>query len=185
MRETRDQNRCAAVNPAVGSGDPVSKTHSRFDSRCGVFVRSARQVLWASRVGDRKVCRPFDRFASPHGSALPSGDGQAEDETRYRRSIAMCTHDAGADARARKTSQHHFLPCNHHQDMLFSVRAGVPVGDALEMASCFLAAAQDIAADAAQAVDGGRMWGAYYLIAMAKAAVDASVDAAIKEGDHA
>lgn len=97
----------------------------------------------------------------------------------------MCTHDAGADARARKTSPHHFLPCNHFQDMLFSVRAGVPIGHALEMASCFLAAAQDIAGDAAQAAEGGRMWGAYYLIAMAKAAVDASVEAAFKESDHA
>ncbi len=85
--------------------------------------------------------------------------------------------ETGATAPTRKTSPRKFFSCNPQQDMLFSVREGIPADDALEMASCFLASALDIASDVAQDEQGDRMWGAYYLIKMAKEVVDAAVSA--------
>lgn len=89
----------------------------------------------------------------------------------------MCTEPSGATAPTRKTSPRKFFSCNPEQDMLFAVREGIPATDALEMASCFLASAQDITAEVAQDERGDRIWGAFYLIKMAKAVVDAAVGA--------
>ena len=59
---------------------------------------------------------------------------------------------------------------------LFHVTRGVPLGDALAMASDFLFLAKALTADAACAKDTDRhAWAAHYLTAMSKAVVDDAV----------
>ncbi|MHC8328761.1 DUF3077 domain-containing protein [Pseudomonas sp. LB1P83] len=56
---------------------------------------------------------------------------------------------------------------------LFHVTRGVPLGDALSMASDFLFLAKKLNEDAAYATDTDRhAWAAHYLTAMGKAVVD-------------
>ena len=55
---------------------------------------------------------------------------------------------------------------------LFQVNPGVDASLALEHASLFLAAAYDMASDAAQDVPGDTLWGMACLIEMAKSVVD-------------
>lgn len=104
--------------------------------------------------------------------ALPGADA--------RQSHALESLDAGATL-IRKTRALPFFRYGRPQDMLFAVREGVPVTDALECASFLLAAAHDIGAEVAQSEEGGRVWGVCHLIAMAKATVGAAV-AAQSEG---
>ncbi|OPK10823.1 DUF3077 domain-containing protein [Pseudomonas sp. VI4.1] len=59
---------------------------------------------------------------------------------------------------------------------LFHVTRGVPLGDALAMASDFLFLAKALTADAAYAKDTDRhAWAAHYLTSMSKAVVDDAV----------
>ena len=59
---------------------------------------------------------------------------------------------------------------------LFHVTRGVPLGDALAMASDFLFLAKKLNEDAAYATDTDRhAWAAHYLTAMSKAVVDDAV----------
>ena len=59
---------------------------------------------------------------------------------------------------------------------LFHVTRGVPLGDALSMASDFLFLAKTLTEDAAYARDSDRhAWAAYYLTSMSKALVDDAV----------
>ena len=98
------------------------------------------------------------------------------------------TQPQGAPA-PRVTKNTPFVRANAAGEMLFSVRAGVPAVDALEMASCYLAAARDathqMATDLSDAGLNDGVWPAYYLIEMAKAALDASISAVVdEERDH-
>ncbi|MGF6088217.1 DUF3077 domain-containing protein [Pseudomonas sp. 18173] len=59
---------------------------------------------------------------------------------------------------------------------LFHVTRGVPLGDALSMASDFLFLAKSLTEDAAYATDTDRhAWAAHYLTSMSKALVDDAV----------
>ena len=59
---------------------------------------------------------------------------------------------------------------------LFHVTRGVPLGDALSMASDFLFLAKTLTEDAAYARDSDRhAWAAHYLTSMSKALVDDAV----------
>jgi hypothetical protein len=59
---------------------------------------------------------------------------------------------------------------------LFHVSHGVPLGDALAMASDFLFLAKELTKDAAYARDTDRhAWAAHYLTAMSKAVIDDAV----------
>ena len=59
---------------------------------------------------------------------------------------------------------------------LFHVTRGVPLGDALSMASDFLFLAKTLTEDAAYAIDTDRhAWAAHYLTSMSKALVDDAV----------
>ena len=59
---------------------------------------------------------------------------------------------------------------------LFHVTRGVPLGDALSMASDFLFLAKSLTKDAACATDTDRhAWAAHYLTSMSKALVDDAV----------
>jgi len=62
---------------------------------------------------------------------------------------------------------------------LFSVNPGVPIGDALEKASCILAAALDVLWDmGTDAVRGSEEpWAVFFLVEMSKAVVDSVWDA--------
>ncbi|MHC8316027.1 DUF3077 domain-containing protein [Pseudomonas sp. LB3P31] len=65
---------------------------------------------------------------------------------------------------------------------MFHVTCGVPIGDALSMASDFLCLAKSLTEDAAYAKGSGRhAWAAHYLTAMSKALVDDSVKVLVRE----
>ena len=64
-----------------------------------------------------------------------------------------------------------FIYCSNHA--LFHVSRGVPLGDALAMASDFLFLAKELTKDAAYARDTDRhAWAAHYLTSMSKAVID-------------
>lgn len=65
---------------------------------------------------------------------------------------------------------------------LFQVNPGVDASLALEHASLFLAAAYDMASDAAQDVPGDTLWGMACLIEMAKSVID-SVSGGLIRGE--
>jgi hypothetical protein len=73
-----------------------------------------------------------------------------------------------------------FYSCNTEQTPLFSVNAGVPLLDALQEASNFLAGAR-AAAYSADEEGTGMAYSAAYLIHMAKAVIDAAI-AGLDEG---
>lgn len=89
-----------------------------------------------------------------------------------------------AQAPTRVTAQHPFFSCNPAGDELFSVRPGMPVFDALEQASCFMAAARDATYQAADLVQSDSVSGAAYLIEMAKAVLDSAISAINQEKSH-
>ena len=65
---------------------------------------------------------------------------------------------------------------------LFHVTRGVPLGDALSMASDFLFLAKSLTEDAAYARDTDRhVWAAHYLTSMSKALVDDAVKVLIRD----
>ena len=64
-----------------------------------------------------------------------------------------------------------FIYCSNQA--LFHVSRGVPLGDALAMASDFLLLAKELTRDAACTRDTNRhAWAAHYLTAMSKAVID-------------
>jgi hypothetical protein len=90
----------------------------------------------------------------------------------------MSKQTKGAAAPKRTTSRLAFERANAAGDLLFEVRPGVPATDALECASCYLAAAKEATCELAMTQSEGgleRIWAAYYLIFMAKAVVDAAI----------
>ncbi|WP_413703526.1 DUF3077 domain-containing protein [Pseudomonas sp. Pseusp16] len=67
---------------------------------------------------------------------------------------------------------------------LFHVTRGVPLGDALSMASDFLLLAKSLTKDAAYATDtDSHAWAAHYLTSMSKALVDDAVKVLTRERD--
>ncbi|MFA7243509.1 MAG: DUF3077 domain-containing protein [Sulfuricellaceae bacterium] len=91
----------------------------------------------------------------------------------------------GAQPAASSTPTHQaanypFFSCSPRKDKLFSVREGIPLEGALEQVSLFLDSAQAIAG-IAEDVTPAVVYGAAYLIEMAKAVVDATVYAAHAE----
>ena len=67
-------------------------------------------------------------------------------------------------------------------DGRFAIRAGTPIGQALQLASCFLATAIPIASDAAEVAsavpnEGTESWAAVYLIEAAKTSIDSVLEA--------
>ncbi|MHC8383497.1 DUF3077 domain-containing protein [Pseudomonas sp. LB3P14] len=68
---------------------------------------------------------------------------------------------------------------------LFHVTCGVPLGNALAMASDFLFLAKKLTEDAAYASDTDRhAWAAHYLTAMSKAVVDDAVKVLTRDRDN-
>ena len=68
------------------------------------------------------------------------------------------------------TATERFLSCNSKQTKLFSVNPGVPAGDALETASCFLGDALN-----ALGIEDNPCFAAQRCIEFAKAAIDAVI----------
>lgn len=85
----------------------------------------------------------------------------------------------------RVTAPHRFIRCNSVGNLLFEVRGGIPLANALEQASCYMAAAKETASVVAgSAIDddpAGALWAAFYLIEMAAAVVDSALNAALEE----
>ena len=79
----------------------------------------------------------------------------------------------GARAPIRATCAHDFCSYNSERDCLFSVRAGVPADDALDMASCLLDAASATVRQFDEAGIGPSAYAAEQLIVQAKALIDA------------
>ncbi len=71
------------------------------------------------------------------------------------------------------TTSRPFLPCNPQKSALFSVNPGVPVEDALSMASCLLDEAIIVLDGIEARIPAGA---AARLVEMAKAALDAAAD---------
>lgn len=60
---------------------------------------------------------------------------------------------------------------------LFSIKAGVPIEEALEHASCLMGCIRDLTPiDSVDSDAGTRAWSAHYLSAMAKALIDDAVN---------
>lgn len=80
----------------------------------------------------------------------------------------------------RTTSPFSFRPCNPDQDPLFSVRDGIPLDAALEMAGNILSSARDAAETAGMAAtsDAASIWATFYLVDMALAIVNAATKTA-------
>ena len=96
----------------------------------------------------------------------------------------MSTASSCAEAQQPVTSRTPFYRINAAGDLLFEVRSGIPVLDAMEMASCYMASARDVASMAMENPSG--IAGAYYLIELAKATLDSVIETWVKEGyDHA
>jgi hypothetical protein len=73
-------------------------------------------------------------------------------------------------AKTHITTSLSFYRANAAGDLLFQVRAGVPVINALEVASCYMAAAKDAAQYAAEAASGDApdgAWAVFYLVELA------------------
>lgn len=70
--------------------------------------------------------------------------------------------------------QYPFFPSGIGDGKLFDVREGVPIPDALNQASCFLASAKTAAYEADENADFG--YAAAYLIELAKALVDSAIE---------
>lgn len=77
-----------------------------------------------------------------------------------------------------------FHTCNPNQTRLFAVRPGVPLSDALEAASCTLAAVLRIVSGAAMEHDDEILHGAVFQLEAVKAIVD-SADLATPAGKQA
>ena len=85
----------------------------------------------------------------------------------------MAVNTQGATASIRATRAYDFFSCNPEGDCLFSVRAGIPAGDALEMASCFLDVARSASRQRGEEGGGASEYAADHLITLAKALIDA------------
>ncbi len=93
----------------------------------------------------------------------------------------MNQSSANSEPTSRTTAFTKFLSCNVQHQQLFSVNAGIPLLDALEQASCFLASADSIITEAAMQCDNGTVWAAAYLVEISKAIIDAAASAAAME----
>jgi hypothetical protein len=82
----------------------------------------------------------------------------------------------------RTTSPFSFRPCDSDHTPLFSVRDGVPLDAALEMAGSILSSARDAAETAGLAArdDAASIWATFYLVDMALAVVNAAISATME-----
>jgi len=77
-----------------------------------------------------------------------------------------------------RTTRTPFTKINLAGELLFEVREGVNALAALEMASCYMAAAQGAADEFASSFDGenpDRFWAVFYLVQASKAVLDATI----------
>ena len=72
----------------------------------------------------------------------------------------------------RKTEEHGFFSCNPDGDNIFSVRQGLPVDDAINVASAIMASATETIRSMAEKHDDSELWGALYLLQMAAATME-------------
>jgi hypothetical protein len=86
-------------------------------------------------------------------------------------------------SRQRKTRFTKFFSCNPDQSTLFAVNADIDLNDALEQASTFLSAAENVVRDLAMKNGGNEnAFAALYLVQISRVLVNASISAEAEEG---
>lgn len=98
----------------------------------------------------------------------------------------MSTQSQGAPA-PRITRPYAFQRCNSDGDLLFSVSQGIRVGDAIETAHAYVAAATAVAkAVAEESISDTEegAWASVYLMEFAQAVLCACVDQVYQEAGH-
>ncbi|MFA7239666.1 MAG: DUF3077 domain-containing protein [Sulfuricellaceae bacterium] len=146
-----------AINSALNELNRTIDTLSRLPETDNT-ADSARLSAGAARVFMRTALEA----ATPTGDPLTGTPSPATATPKHQ------------------TADYPFFSCSPQKDKLFSVREGIPQEGALEQASLFLESAQAIAG-IAEDVTPAVVYGAAYLIEMAKAIVDATVYAAHAE----
>lgn len=146
---------------------------------CGFFVSGV--PLWAGRTGSRKArrCSTGTATRSVPPTLIAVGERFVD-----RTGAHIMAKSKRASAHINQTSRFAFQKINPSGDLLFEIRPGVPAIDALEIASCYMAAARDLAAEFASVSVGenpDHAWGSFYLIELAKAILDSAIVAANKE----
>lgn len=81
----------------------------------------------------------------------------------------------------RQTSELPFFACSPESPALFTVRAGVPLMDALNQASAIFSSVEFIIRDAAAEFDTPQLWGASYLAEVASAVLQSAISALNQE----
>jgi len=150
QRNTTTMSTTASINSALDELNHAIETLSRLPES-DAAATAARQFSTAARAFLRAA---LDATATPADVARPAAPA-----------TPMC-----------KTAGYPFFLCNLQKDRLFCVREGIPLEGALEQASLFLESAQAIAGVAEEVVPEA-IYGAGYLIEMARAVVDAAVSA--------
>lgn len=147
------------------------------------------------RLGASSFGRPGgEPQGSPvlHRSANPFGRPPhlaVREAVTYRNWSTIMAHIIeGASAPTRTTAPHSFVRVNPNGDLLFEVRPGVSLIDALEMASCYLSTARDLCAEMGMHGAGETTcyaWGSHYLLELAHAVMQSAIKAASEEKrDH-
>jgi hypothetical protein len=129
-------------------------------------------------------------FAPVFYGGRHGGSSERRFSERYVNPVTPATQSLDIDGGGSLTSEDHimalrttspfsFRPCDPEQTPLFSVRDGIPLDAALEMAGSILSSARDAAETAGMAAtaDAASIWATFYLVDMALAVVNAAISA--------
>lgn len=164
-----------------GLGGPVIvAAKSRMVLPCGYFFASVRPFYGRAERGGRRACRLPQPVRQPRSVPPTPLGGEVRGSLIELWRSTMSNDTQGAPASSRTTARHPFFRANANGDLLFDVRAGIPLIDALEMASCYLVSARDLCAESAERTTGenpDHAWGSYYLLELACAVLQGAITA--------
>lgn len=164
-----------------GLGGPVMECgESCMVLPCGYFFALVRPLNGRTGRGGRKACRLHSPVRQPRPVPPTPLGGEVCGSFKRTEECTMSNDTQGAPASSRTTARHPFFRANANGDLLFDVRAGIPLIDALEMASCYLVSARDLCAEAAERTTGenpDHAWGSYYLLELACAVLQGAISA--------
>lgn len=171
-----------------GLGGPIgSAAISRMVLPCGYFFALGAPFYGRTGRGGRKACRLLNPVRQPRPVPLTPLGGEVRGSFNEPEFSTMSNDTQGATAPSRTTARHPFVRANANGDLLFEVRDGVPLIDALETASCYLASARDLCAVMAENSTGenpDHAWGSYHLLELAYAVLQGAIIAAVKQDDR-
>ena len=154
---------------------------------CGYFFALGAPLYGRTGRGGRKACRLRNPVRQPRPVPLTPLGGEVCGSFNEPELRTMSNDAQGATAPSRTTARHPFVRANANGDLLFEVRDGVPLIDALETASCYLASARDLCAVMAENSTGenpDHAWGSYHLLELAYAVLQGAIIAAVKQDDR-